>query len=65
VQNLIAVSIAHRIGKKEEHYVAQCLNADISSFGASGKEALETLIEVLILYFEENAHSDIQGIEQQ
>jgi predicted RNase H-like HicB family nuclease len=43
-------SIVYRDG---EHYVAQCLNVDVSSFGASESQALENLQEALELYFED------------
>ena len=44
------VSIVWKEGK---HYVAQCLNIDVSSFGKTKKEAIENLREALELYFED------------
>ena len=39
--------------KEGKHYVAQCLNVDISSFGNTEKKALMNLKEALELYFED------------
>jgi predicted RNase H-like HicB family nuclease len=41
-----------------EHYVAQCLNVDVSSFGDSEADALANLQEALELYFEDAPVSD-------
>lgn len=40
------------ITKEGRHYVAQCSNVDVSSFGSSEKAALKNLKEALELYFE-------------
>ncbi|MBC7406970.1 MAG: hypothetical protein H7339_01145 [Arcicella sp.] len=40
------------IWQEGQHFIAQCLNVDISSFGDSREEALMNLEEVLSLYFE-------------
>ena len=40
------------IWKEDRHWVAQCLNVDISSFGNSQKSALKNIKEALELYFE-------------
>jgi predicted RNase H-like HicB family nuclease len=50
------------VWKEGDHYVAQCLNVDISSFGGSRDEALKNLDEALSLYFED-ATEDIQKVE--
>ncbi|NCS98571.1 hypothetical protein GW764_00105 [Candidatus Parcubacteria bacterium] len=39
------------VWKEGKHYVAQCLNIDISSFGNTRKKALSNLEEALELYF--------------
>ncbi len=39
------------VWKEGKHYVAQCLNVDVSSFGSTRKKALENLAEALQLYF--------------
>lgn len=41
------------VSKEGRHYVAQCLNVDVSSFGSSEKAALNNLKEALELYFED------------
>ena len=51
------------VWKEGEFYVAQCLNVDISSFGASRDEALTNLDEALNLYFEDDKHEEIQNVE--
>ena len=45
-------SFASVVWKEGKHYVAQCLNVDVSSFGSTKKEALRNLSEALALYFE-------------
>ena len=47
-------TIYHSVVYKEgKHYVAQCLNVDVSSFGKTEKEALVNLQEALELYLED------------
>jgi predicted RNase H-like HicB family nuclease len=46
--------IKYVIYKEGKHYVAQCLNVDISSFGATIDEASANLKEALQLYFEDD-----------
>lgn len=41
------------VWKEGDHYVSQCLDVDVSSFGKTKKEALEMLQEALELYFED------------
>lgn len=53
-------SVVYKEGK---HFVAQCLNVDVSSFGKSEKEALANLKEALELYFEDTAPSDSNLVE--
>jgi predicted RNase H-like HicB family nuclease len=43
-------SVVYQEGK---HYVAQCLDIDISSFGKTEQEALDNLQEALELYLED------------
>lgn len=40
------------IWKEGTHWVAQCLNVDVSSFGGNQKSALNNIREALELYFE-------------
>jgi predicted RNase H-like HicB family nuclease len=53
-------SVVYREG---EHYVAQCLNIDVSSFGDTEAEALANLQEALELYFEDAPASDATSVE--
>ena len=46
-------SINNIVWKEGKYFVAQCLNADVSSFGTTRKDALQNLNEALALYFEE------------
>jgi predicted RNase H-like HicB family nuclease len=46
-----------------EHYVALCLNVDISSFGDTEPDALANLQEALELYFEDAPASDATPID--
>jgi predicted RNase H-like HicB family nuclease len=39
--------------REGDHFVAQCLDVDISSFGSSESDALANLREALELYFED------------
>lgn len=48
------VSVNNIVWKEGKYFVAQCLNADISSFGTTRKDALKNLDEALALYFEES-----------
>ncbi|MDO8668080.1 MAG: type II toxin-antitoxin system HicB family antitoxin [bacterium] len=41
------------VWKEGKHYVSQCLEVDVSSFGETKKEALTMLQEALELYFED------------
>ncbi|KKU18824.1 MAG: hypothetical protein UX30_C0025G0009 [Candidatus Saccharibacteria bacterium GW2011_GWA2_46_10] len=42
------------VWKEGKHYVSQCLNVDVSSYGATKKEALKNLREALELYFQDS-----------
>ena len=52
------------VWKEGKHYVAQCLNVDVSSFGKTKKEALKNLEEALELYFEDIKIIKITKIER-
>lgn len=60
MENIALNSIVWQEG---EHFVAQCLNVDVSSFGSSREEALSNLKEALELYFEDAPADSIQSIE--
>ena len=48
------INLRSVIWKEGKHYVAQCLNVDVSSFGSTKKSAENNLKEALELYFENN-----------
>lgn len=50
---MIKLNLKNIVWKEGKHYVAQCLNVDVSSFGKTKKEALDNLDEALELYFED------------
>lgn len=41
------------VWKEDSHYISQCLEVDVSSFGKTKKEALTNLEDALELYFED------------
>jgi len=45
--------ISNAVWKEGDYIVAQCLNADVSSFGDTKDDALSNLQEALELYFED------------
>lgn len=47
------VNLKSVVWKEGKHYISQCLEVDVSSFGKTKKEALEMLQEALELYFED------------
>ncbi|KPJ55783.1 hypothetical protein AMJ49_06370 [Parcubacteria bacterium DG_74_2] len=47
------IDLKNVVWKEGKYYVAQCLNVDVSSFGKTKKEALDSLDEALELYFED------------
>lgn len=46
-----------------QHYVAQCLNVDVSSFGETEPEAVANLQQALELYFEDAPASDAAQVD--
>jgi len=52
------------IWKEGKHYVSQCLNVDVSSFGETREEAVKNLNEALELYFEDGHHTANGIIEE-
>ena len=51
------------ISQEDDLYVAQCLEADVASQGASEKEALQNLVEALQLHFEEPQASALPRVQ--
>ena len=47
-------TIKYIVWKEDKYYVSQCLNIDISSFGETIDEAINSLMEALELYFKDN-----------
>lgn len=43
------------IWEEGPHFVAQCLDVDVSSFGDTREEAVRNLDEALLLYFDDEA----------
>jgi len=58
------IQLKNVVWKEGKHYVAQCLNVDVSSFGKTKKEALDNLSEALELYFEDSKNIKITKIER-
>ena len=52
------------VWKEGKHYVAQCLNVEVSSFGKTKAEALKNLNEALELYFEDTKIIKLTKIER-
>lgn len=52
------------VWKEGKHYVSQCLNVDVASFGATKKAALENLKEALELYFESERRARVQAVQE-
>ena len=50
------------VWQEGEHFVAQCLNVDVSSFGDNREEALVNLEEALSLYFEDQPNMNFSQI---
>jgi predicted RNase H-like HicB family nuclease len=51
-------AITYCVYREDELYVAPCLNVDVSSFGATRKEAVSALREAVELYFEDAPAED-------
>jgi predicted RNase H-like HicB family nuclease len=57
------ITLQHIIWKEDKHFVAQCLNIDVSSFGETKEEALTNLQEAVELYLEDEPNKSILNIE--
>jgi predicted RNase H-like HicB family nuclease len=51
-------NIHYTLYREDNDYVAQCLDFDISSFGATEQEALQNLREAIELFLEDSPDSD-------
>ena len=54
MKQVVFESVVYQEGK---HFIAQCLNVDVSSFGDSEQDALTNLQEALELYFEDASNA--------
>ena len=59
----MSVKLENIVWKEGEHYVAQCLNIDVSSFGDNKEQALKNLQEAVELYFEDVSLETVTFIE--
>jgi len=50
------------VWKEGKHYVAQCLNVDVSSFGKTKPEAIKNITEAVALYFDGKKKKDFNKI---
>ncbi len=57
-------SFENVVWKEGEHFVAQCLNVDVSSFGDTKENALTNLKEALELYYDNDSISEFTTIEK-
>jgi len=51
------------VWKEGKHWVAQCLNVDVSSFGSTQKSALSNIKEAMELYFEGTKFPKIASVK--
>ena len=58
------ISIKSVVWQEGKHYVAQCLNVDVSSFGETREEALKNLDEALELYFEDQKELKVNTVNR-
>jgi len=56
-------NIKYTVYKEGEHYVSQCLNVDVASFGGTVDEAIRNLVEAVELYFEDDNQGNYIPIE--
>ena len=55
-------SMAYCVYREDEFFVAQCLNVDLSSFGATREEAVANLREAVELYFDGETGSPFTAV---
>jgi predicted RNase H-like HicB family nuclease len=58
------INIKATVWKEGKHYVSQCLNIDVASFGPTKKEALANLQEALLLRLEDEKSTKLTKIER-
>ena len=57
-------SIQYCVFREAPHYVAQCLNVDVASFGATPEEAVANLKEAVELFLEDADADAFQSVDQ-
>lgn len=57
------IDLKNIIWQEGDHFVAQCLNVDVSSFGDTKEEALSNLQEALELYFQDVSLDEMQTVK--
>jgi predicted RNase H-like HicB family nuclease len=62
-RDVSVLDLQNIVYREGEHYVAQCLNVDILSFGATEADALKNLQEALELYFEGAPDNVVASVE--
>lgn len=60
---VMEIDVQTVVFREGDHVVAQCLDVDVSSFGASEEEALASLREALELYFEDAPADALAKVE--
>ncbi|MFA6458523.1 MAG: type II toxin-antitoxin system HicB family antitoxin [Patescibacteria group bacterium] len=58
------VNLKNVVWKEGKYFVALSLNTNVSSFGKTRKEALESLQEALELYFENETNLTFNKVER-
>jgi predicted RNase H-like HicB family nuclease len=56
--------ITYCVYREDEFFVAQCLNVEVSSFGATRDEAVANLREAVELYFEGEPAGDFTQVSE-
>lgn len=56
-------NIKYIIHKEGEHYVAQCLNVDVSSFASTVDEAIANITEAVELFFDDNSAANYVAVD--
>jgi len=57
-------SIKYCVDKETPHFVAQCLNVDIASCGATADEAVANLKEAVELFLEDAPATAFQAVDE-
>ncbi|HEV2239317.1 MAG TPA: hypothetical protein VGR57_21860 [Ktedonobacterales bacterium] len=52
------------IYREDDQWVAQALNVDVSSFGASPEDARAAIVEALELYFEDAENTEVPEVAE-